>query len=236
MLGLYVSDHPLFGKEAALRRKVDQSIGDLEELADRSPVRVGGVVTGLARRFTKRGDQMASFRLEDLEGDIEVVLFPRTLAEHGHKLADDTIVVVSGRINKRDEDRVSVSCEDIEVLTGLEDGPAPTLTLRIPEVRLGPRELDQLREILPPTPGPRPWCSTSAARRSVSPTSSASTSTASCPRSACPSVTTPSSCDRHCVPRPRHELPAQLLAAPRLAPRRSHVPRGAVIADLTPIG
>ena len=156
MLGLYVSDHPLFGKEAALRRKVDQSISDLEELADRAPVRVGGVVTGLARRFTKRGDQMASFRLEDLEGDIEVVLFPRTLAEHGHKLADDAIVVVSGRINKRDEDRVSVSCEDIEVLTGLEDGPAPTLTLRIPEVRLGPRELDQLREIFAAHAGSSP--------------------------------------------------------------------------------
>ncbi len=138
MLGLYVSDHPLFGKEAALRRRVDQSIAELGELADRTPVRVGGVVTGLARRFTKRGDQMASFRLEDLGADIEVVLFPRTLEEQGHKLADDQIVVVSGRVNKRDEDRLSVSCEEIEVLTGLDEGEAPTLTVRIPEVRLGP--------------------------------------------------------------------------------------------------
>ena len=156
MLGLYVSDHPLFGKEAALRRRVDQSIAELGELADRTPVRVGGVVTGLARRFTKRGDQMASFRLEDLGADIEVVLFPRTLEEHGHKLADDQIVVVSGRVNKRDEDRVSVSCEEIEVLTGLDEGEAPTLTVRIPEVRLGPRELDQLRSILSANAGASP--------------------------------------------------------------------------------
>jgi len=44
----------------------------------------------------------------------------------------------------------------IEVLTGLEDGPAPTLTLRIPEVRLGPRELDQLREIFAAHAGSSP--------------------------------------------------------------------------------
>ena len=86
MLGLYVSDHPLFGVEAALRRKVEQSIADLAELTDGATVHVGGVITGLTRKFTKKGDQMAVFVLEDLEANIEVTLFPRTLQEHGHKL------------------------------------------------------------------------------------------------------------------------------------------------------
>ena len=80
MLGLYVSDHPLFGSEAALRRRVDQSIADLAELSDGATVHVGGVITGLTRKFTKKGDQMAVFVLEDLEANIEVTLFPRTLA------------------------------------------------------------------------------------------------------------------------------------------------------------
>ena len=83
MLGLYVSDHPLFGVEAALRRKVDQSIADLDDLEDGALVLVGGVITGLARKFTKKGDQMAVFVLEDLEATIEVTVFPRTLAEAG---------------------------------------------------------------------------------------------------------------------------------------------------------
>ena len=55
MLGLYVSDHPLFGVEAALRRKVEQSIAELAELADGAIVHIGGVVTGLTRKFTKQG-------------------------------------------------------------------------------------------------------------------------------------------------------------------------------------
>ncbi len=107
MLGLYVSDHPLFGVEAALRRKVEHSIIDAAELDDGAMVHVGGVVTGLTRKFTKRGDQMAVFVLEDLESGIEVTLFPRTLVEHGHKLADDAIVAVKGRLDRRDESRIT---------------------------------------------------------------------------------------------------------------------------------
>ena len=61
-----------------------------------------------------------------------MTLFPRTLAEHGHKLADDLVVAVRGRLDRRDEARVNLICQAIEVLEGLEDGPAPTLTLRIP--------------------------------------------------------------------------------------------------------
>ncbi len=156
MLGLYVSDHPLFGKEAALRRKTDQTINDLEELPDGASVHIGGVVQGLSRRFTKRGDQMATFRLEDLEAEIEVTLFPRTLAEQGYKLADDIIVAVKGRLDKRDESRVGVICQDLEVLTELEEGTSPTLYIKIPAVRLGPAEIQQLKRILPSHPGPSP--------------------------------------------------------------------------------
>ena len=111
---------------------------------------------------------MASFVLEDLEADIEVTLFPRTLPSTATSSPTTSIVAVSGRLDKRDEDRVNVICQDIEVLTGLEDGPAPTLTLRIPEVRLGPRELDPRSSgSCATTRATRPSCSTSAARRSA---------------------------------------------------------------------
>ena len=66
MLGLYVSDHPLMGVEAALRRLVECSIADLGELDDGAMRTVAGVVTALQRKYTKRGDLMATFVLEDL--------------------------------------------------------------------------------------------------------------------------------------------------------------------------
>ncbi len=80
MLGLYVSDHPLMGAERALRRYVECSIADLAELDDGTMRTVAGVVTALQRKYTKRGDLMATFVLEDLASSIEVMVFPKTMA------------------------------------------------------------------------------------------------------------------------------------------------------------
>jgi DNA polymerase-3 subunit alpha len=153
MLGLYVSDHPLFGVEAALRRKVEHSIGDLADMSDGATVNIGGVITGLTRKFTKKGDQMAVFVLEDLEANIEVTLFPRTLQEHGHKLVDDLVVAVRGRLDRRDESRINLICQGVDVLVGLESGPAPTLTLRLPATSLDELKIQRLKRILRDHPG-----------------------------------------------------------------------------------
>jgi DNA polymerase-3 subunit alpha len=156
MLGLYVSDHPLFGVEAALRRKVEHSIADLAELGDGAAVTIGGVITGLTRKFTKRGDQMAVFVLEDLESAVEVTLFPRTLTEQGYKLADDVIVAVRGRLDRRDESRITVIGQTIDVLDRLEAGPAPTITLRLPATSLDELRIQRLKRILRDHPGESP--------------------------------------------------------------------------------
>ncbi len=153
MLGLYVSDHPLFGVEAALKRKVEQSVLDLQTMEDGANVVVGGVITNLARKFTKKGDQMAVFLLEDLDASIEVTIFPRTLAEQGHKLEDDLIVAVKGRLDRRDESRFGLIGQTITVLSGLSDGPAAPLRLRLPSAALDELKIQRLKRILREHPG-----------------------------------------------------------------------------------
>ena len=86
MLGLYVSDHPLLGVEAALRRKVDCPIAEAGEREDGSMFVLGGLITGLSRKFTKKGDQMAVFVLEDLDSSIECTVFPRSLDRKSTRL------------------------------------------------------------------------------------------------------------------------------------------------------
>ncbi|MGH8939601.1 MAG: DNA polymerase III subunit alpha, partial [Actinomycetes bacterium] len=103
MLGLYVSDHPLLGAEAALSRRSDTSIDELDGVDDGAMKTVGGVITGLQRKWTRKGDLMAVFTLEDLRSSVEVMVFPRTMTEHGHKLADDAVVVVKARVDTRDD-------------------------------------------------------------------------------------------------------------------------------------
>ena len=153
MLGLYVSDHPLFGVEAALRRKVEQSVLDLQTMDDGANVVVGGVITNLARKFTKKGDQMAVFLLEDLDASIEVTIFPRTLAEQGHKLEDDLIVAVKGRLDRRDESRYGLIGQTVTVLSGLSAGPAAPLRLRLPSAALDELKIQRLKRILREHPG-----------------------------------------------------------------------------------
>ena len=131
MLGLYVSDHPLMGVEAALAKKTDASIADLREIAEssdgkESPVRnVGGVITELKTKYTKKGDLMATFMLEDLQSSMEVFVFPKTMTEYGSVLENDAVVVVKGRIDMRDDTPKIIAMEvsrpalTVETLTEL---------------------------------------------------------------------------------------------------------------------
>ena len=152
MLGLYVSDHPLLGYESALRRRADSTIGELEDADDGVFRVVGGVVTNLAKKWTRRGDLMATFDLEDLGGTIEIMVFPKTMADHGHKLADDTIVLVRGRIDRR-EDLPKVICQDVEILETTQLDQARPVRVQLPMNRVYEETIEELKELLATHPG-----------------------------------------------------------------------------------
>jgi DNA polymerase-3 subunit alpha len=104
MLGLYVSDHPLLGVESQVRALARTSIVSLDEALDGSTVTVGGIVAGVNRRFTKGGELMLYFTLEDLEASVEVVCFPRVVAERGPFIREDAILIVKARVDQRGDD------------------------------------------------------------------------------------------------------------------------------------
>ena len=153
MLGLYISDHPLMGFEAQVRRKADTGIGGLVETPDGAIVKVGGVITNLQRKWTRKGDLMAVFELEDLEGSVEVMVFPRTMQEHGPKLIDDSIVMIRGRVEAGDS-VTKLFAQDIEPLEDLSDN-AP-IRLRLAGDNQRPERIDELKAILAAHPGDAP--------------------------------------------------------------------------------
>jgi DNA polymerase III subunit alpha len=154
MLGLYVSDHPLLGAEAALARRADVTVSGVEDLSDGTPTAVGGVITGLQRKWTRKGDLMAVFTLEDLSSSLEVMVFPKTMTEHGHKLADDAVVVVRGRVDRRD-DQPKLIAQGFEVLE-VSDHDHEPLRLRIPPQLVSPQTVTQLKAVLSEHPGEAP--------------------------------------------------------------------------------
>jgi DNA polymerase-3 subunit alpha len=158
MLGLYVSDHPLMGFEAALAKHTDSTLSDMREedpaAGDRSPVRmVGGVVTDLRRSYTKKGDLMARFILEDLQAAMEVFVFPKTMAEYGSLIENDAILVVRGRLDTREEEPKIVCMEVSRPLLarGQED-----LHITLPLGVLTDAKVDSLKEVLSGHPGQSP--------------------------------------------------------------------------------
>jgi DNA polymerase-3 subunit alpha len=131
MLGLYVSDHPLMGVEDALRARASLTIGEMTDLDDGTQVAVGGVVSGLVKKWTKKGELMAVLVLEDLSSSIETMVFPRTFTDYGHLLEDDRIVILRGRVSRRDEDpKLMVSQVEVVDAAALASEKPVTITVR----------------------------------------------------------------------------------------------------------
>ena len=151
MLGLYVSDHPLMGAEASLRRRTESTIGELEGVEDGSLRVVGGLVTNLQRKWTKKGDLMAVFILEDLQSSIEVMVFPKTMQLYGHVLADDAVVIVKARIDGRD-DQPKLMAMEVERFEPVSDG-APPVRINLSPNALSETMLDDLKGLLGEHPG-----------------------------------------------------------------------------------
>ncbi|MGL5815966.1 MAG: DNA polymerase III subunit alpha [Phycicoccus sp.] len=155
MLGLYVSDHPLFGVEHVLTAHADTQIAALTADDAGTPegatVTVAGLVTGLQVKRTKKGDLWAIVTLEDLAGAIECLFFPSTYATVGPMLQQDRLAVVRGRVNRRD-DTVSIYAQDL-TLPEVTDGPRGPVVVTMETMRATTRRVEELRSVLTNHPG-----------------------------------------------------------------------------------
>jgi DNA polymerase-3 subunit alpha len=154
MLGLYVSDHPLLGLEHLLSRGTDCSIGQLmldEERADGSPITISGLITSVQRKITKRGDTWALVTLEDLDGAIDVLMFPSAYQLASTHLSEDAIITVRGRLS-RSKDQPEVHAQEVTV-PDLSDGPSGPVVITLPSTRCTAPVVEQLKEVLGTHPG-----------------------------------------------------------------------------------
>jgi DNA polymerase-3 subunit alpha len=173
MLGLYVSDHPLLGIEHIIANGTDISVAELmaaagdddgDEDGDRPPafsggrgdgqiVKIGGILSGVTRKVTKKGDAWAAATLEDLGGAIEVLFFPNSYQLYATAIAEDAIVIVKGKVDKR-EDAPKLIAMDMTIpdLTTGADGSAPVV-LQLAVTKCVPPVVEQLRDVLRTHPG-----------------------------------------------------------------------------------
>ncbi|MGC5053082.1 DNA polymerase III subunit alpha [Micromonospora sp. DT48] len=155
MLGLYVSDHPLFGLEHVLGAAADTTIAALSEegtVPDGAVVTLAGILSGVQRRVTKQGRAWASATLEDLAGGVETLFFPNTYEVIGQYIAEDAIVVVKGRVDRRD-DTPRIMAMDMSLPDISTTSANKPVTLTIPVTRCTPPLVERLKETLVLHPG-----------------------------------------------------------------------------------
>jgi DNA polymerase III subunit alpha len=153
MLGLYVSDHPLFGVEHVLAAATDCSVAALtaDEKADGSIVTVGGILSTVTRKVTKTGNAWAVATLEDLEGAIEVLFFPAAYQVCGIHLAEDAVLLVRGRLDKHEEVPRLIAM-DVAV-PDVSDAPRGPVTITLSSPRCTPPVVERLKDVLATHPG-----------------------------------------------------------------------------------
>lgn len=151
MLGLYVSDHPLQGLEGVLSQHADQSITSI--IAEDGPhdgaiITISGMITSLSRRIAKAsGNAYARAEIEDLGGSMEVMFFGQVYGPIASVLAEDLIVVVKGRLQRRDDGAVTLNCMELSV-PDLSEGTNGPLLISMPTHKATEAVVTELGDVL----------------------------------------------------------------------------------------
>ena len=122
VIGIYASGHPLSDMEEKWKRVItnmslDFAVpeeGESYKIKDKSRVTVGGIITTVTRKFTKRGDQMAFLTLEDLVGTVEIVVFPREFDKYREILMEGRKIFITGEADIQENAPGKVKASEIK--------------------------------------------------------------------------------------------------------------------------
>jgi DNA polymerase-3 subunit alpha len=163
-LGTFLSEHPLSDVRDALRARVDCSLADLPSSADGSWVTVGGLVTERKKVRTKRGDEMMFATLDDLEGQVELLVFNSAFATSASSIEIDRVVLVRARVDHKERGETKLVVQEAEPFepTEAERDTARSdhrlareeaLTLTVNAADLGPTLMEELKSVFASHPG-----------------------------------------------------------------------------------
>jgi DNA polymerase-3 subunit alpha len=156
-LGTYLSSHPLAEVRDALRARVDCSIADLSSKPDGSWVTVGGIVAACKKIRTKSGSQMMFATLDDVEGQVEMLVFKADQNENAAVIEPDAVVLVRGRLDHKERgetklvvqeaERFEPDPEEIAKASSAANAPAEPLRLKIDAAQWTPGLLEELKAV-----------------------------------------------------------------------------------------
>jgi len=154
LIGLYISDHPLTQYQQTFTKIVSYFSGQLGDAQHEEKIRVAGLVTAVRPYMTKSNKPMGFVTLEDIQGNIELVLFPRTWEKTREQLTVGQIIIVEGKVDTNSTpSKILVDTIRTEI-TILE----PLVTSTVPGIIQPPLSSDkpELDSVLPATQQTKP--------------------------------------------------------------------------------
>ena len=156
VLGLYVSDHPLSGRERQLATFAEMSIATFlasEAVKEGEVVTLAGLVTSAVTKLgRKSGKPYMMVSLEDFEAEIQMMLAGKTFDDFSRLLAADTVISVRGQVTIRDDAR-SLRVYDIDVIEGDAEGENRAINITIQDRQATRENIERLDKVLGMHPG-----------------------------------------------------------------------------------
>lgn len=155
LLGFYVTGHPLDEFKSVIRTYALHKVPSVTGLPDHAGVRVGGIISTLKLRFSKKdGSPWAIMTLEDFDGAIECLAYADVYAQHAGAIQDDALVLVNGFVSLRDgEDQPKIIAADLCPIREARTRFTQEIHIRIQESESSEQQLESLRKVLQAHPG-----------------------------------------------------------------------------------
>ncbi|MEI6972460.1 MAG: hypothetical protein WCL44_13205, partial [bacterium] len=157
LLGSYISGHPLLEYAQVLERYKLSTAKMLADLADGAPAISGGLVAGIDLKATHQGATMAVLRMDCLDGEIDVVVFPSVYARFSGMLKPGAMLFVCGTVRHEEPSHVlQLHARELCPLSEIHTRLAERLSVHIAATRPVDSELAKVKAILGRHPGPVP--------------------------------------------------------------------------------
>lgn len=159
MLGLYISGHPLDDYTKEIDMLTNTKISDIVVLDDEEDmvgqtkindgqkVVVGGIISEVSIKSTKKNEIMAFVKLEDMIASIEVLVFPKVYQRCSRMLLEDSLAIVKGRISIKEDEQPKIIADEIEPLKKKMDSEIKRLYIRLSDT-LWKKQIEELKPLL----------------------------------------------------------------------------------------
>ena len=161
VLGYYLTAHPLDEHMDKLKQFTSHTTNKLIDIPDRGEVILGGMISSIKEAHTRnpkpgQPSKYANFDLEDVEGSVRCIMWPRQYAEFSHLIVPDDIVIIKGVVDRRGGgDECNMIINELVPLSQIEDRYTTGMIVRLQESTHGMQMIPKLREVTRAYPGRR---------------------------------------------------------------------------------